>query len=92
MDYLAVKDLKKTAELWRLLQSQKELVITRDGKPCAVMIGVTPEAVEETVREIRRSLLALAVRQAREAAQGDPRAQQDVDAAVTEVRQARRGA
>ena len=36
MDYLAVKDLKKTRELWAKLASERELVITKDGKPSAL--------------------------------------------------------
>ena len=71
MDYLAVKDLKKTRELWRLLAAEKELIITRDGKPCAVLVGISPETAHESVSEIRRGLFSLAVRRARRVAADD---------------------
>ena len=32
MDYMAVKDLKKSRELWEKLATERELVITRDGR------------------------------------------------------------
>ena len=46
MHYLAAKDLKKTRELWQKLADERELVITRDGKPSALMISVSPETEE----------------------------------------------
>ena len=58
MDYLSVRDLKKTRELWEKLASGRKLVITRDGKPSALMISVSPETVEESLREIRRALFS----------------------------------
>ena len=64
MDYLAVKDLKKTRELWEKLASERELVITRDGRPSALMI-ISPETVEESLREIRRALFSGAVSRVR---------------------------
>lgn len=55
MNYLAVKDLKKTANLWKLLEEENELIITRDGKPCALMVPVRPETVERSLEEVRRA-------------------------------------
>ncbi len=69
MDYIAVKDLKKTRELWEKLASERELIITRDGKPSALMISVSPETVEESLREIRRALFSAAVSRVRKRAE-----------------------
>ena len=69
MDYLAVKDLKKTRELWEKLASERELVITKDGKPSALMISVSPETLEESLREIRRTLFSAAVSRVRKRAE-----------------------
>ena len=69
MDYLAVKDLKKTRELWEKLANERELVITKDGKPSALMISVSPETLEESLREIRRTLFAAAVSRVRKRAE-----------------------
>lgn len=69
MNYLAVKDLKKTRELWEKLASERELVITKDGKPSALMISVSPETLEESLREIRRTLFATAMSRVRKRAE-----------------------
>ena len=72
MDYLAVKDLKKTKELWQKLEREKELVITRDGQPSALMISVSPETLDESLREIRRGLFAAALSRTRKRAEENP--------------------
>ena len=71
MDYLAVKDLKKTRELWQKLEEERELVITRDGRPSAIMISVSPETVDDSLREIRRALFSSAVGRARKKGEAD---------------------
>ena len=72
MDYLAVKDLKKTRELWQKLEEERELVITRNGRPSALIISVTPETVDDALREIRRALFSGAVGRVRKKGAADP--------------------
>ena len=88
MDYLTVKDLRKTRELWEKLASERELVITRDGKPSALMISVSPETLEESLREIRRALFSAAVSRVRKQAEteGIP----DDEAIAAEIDQSRK--
>jgi len=88
MDYLAVKDLKKTRELWQKLADERELVITRDGKPSALMISISPETVEDSLREVRRALFSAAVSRVRRRAEkeGIP----DDAAIASEIDQSRR--
>ena len=38
-----------------MLDSESELVLTKEGKPGAVILAVTPETLESTVRSIRRA-------------------------------------
>ena len=88
MHYLAAKDLNKTRELWQKLADERELVITRDGKPTALMISVSPETVEDSLREVRRALFSAAVSRVRRRAEeeGIPE-----DAAIAaEIDQSRR--
>ena len=89
MDYLAVKDLKKTRELWEKLASERELVITRDGKPLAMMISISPETVEESLAEIRRALFSAAIRRVRKRAERDGKP--DDAAIAAEIDQSRKG-
>ena len=88
MHYLAAKDLNNTRELWQKLADERELVITRDGKPTALMISVSPETVEDSLREVRRALFSAAVSRVRRRAEeeGIPE-----DAAIAaEIDQSRR--
>ena len=65
MTYIAVKDLKQSTRVWERLREEREIVITRDGRPCAILVGVSPDAVDETLAGIRRSLFSVAVSRAR---------------------------
>jgi len=87
MGYIAVTDLKKTKALGAQLESDREIIVTRDGKPMAIMIGVDGDTVESSLREIRRALFSAAVGRIRERANESP-----PDPAVMEstVRAARR--
>ena len=69
MDYLTIKDLKETRELWEKLATERKLIITKDGKPSALMISVSPDTVEESLREIRRALFSAAVSRVRKRAE-----------------------
>ncbi|MBC8179539.1 hypothetical protein H8E88_00290 [candidate division KSB1 bacterium] len=61
MSYLAVKDLKKTRSLRERLVKERELVLTKDGQPFALIIGIPPENVEKSLVEIRRAMFSTAV-------------------------------
>ena len=89
MDYIAVKDLKKTRELWSKLDRDRELIITRDGKPSALMISVSPETVDDALREIRRALFSAAVSRARKRAEADPPLVEEIEELVRKSRSER---
>ena len=55
MNYIGVSELKQTKRMWEMLDSEGELVLTKEGKPGAVILAVTPETLESTVRSIRRA-------------------------------------
>jgi len=89
MTYVAVQDLKRSRALWDSLTQEHELVVTRDGKPCAILIGVTPENVEDSLAEIRRSLFSSAVSRARRAAVRSPATPDAIEAVIRESRRRR---
>jgi hypothetical protein len=89
MPYLQVKDLKRSRELWQRLKRERELVITRDGQPCAIMIGIEPDELEVALPEIRRALFSTAVRRVRERAENLPNAESDIKRAIRESRKDR---
>lgn len=70
MDYLAIKDLKKPKMVREKLVAERELVLTRDGSPFAVIVSVEPDAVEDAIGEIRRALFSTSVARIRRRAAG----------------------
>ena len=65
MTYVAVKDLKQSRQLWAKLSASRELVVTRDGRPCAILVGVDGDDVEDSLAAIRRAMFSAAVTRAR---------------------------
>jgi hypothetical protein len=78
MSYLAVKDLKKTRSLRERLEKERELILTKDGQPFALIIGIQPENVERSLAEIRRAKFSAAVMGARQKAVSKPPRQEDI--------------
>ena len=58
MNYIGVAELKNSKAMWELLKRDKELILTKDGKPGALILPVTPEGVEATLRAVRRALFS----------------------------------
>jgi antitoxin (DNA-binding transcriptional repressor) of toxin-antitoxin stability system len=89
MGYLAVKDLKKTRYLRERLEKDRELILTKDGQPFAVIIGIPPENVERSLAEIRRARFSAAVAAARQKSVSAPPDQTDIDLEIKKSREAR---
>jgi antitoxin (DNA-binding transcriptional repressor) of toxin-antitoxin stability system len=86
MDFMPVVELKKTRDLWDRLDSSREIVITRDGRPMAILVGIQPEELENVHAEIRRSLFSATVTRIREQALDLPDPAQAIDAAINASR------
>ncbi len=62
MRFITVRDLRgKSAQVWQQLAKEKEMVITSNGKPVAVLCSVSEETLEESLAAIRRSRAVAAV-------------------------------
>ncbi len=79
MDYIGVSDLKHSKDLWRRLAEAKEVVLTRDGKPGALIIEVTPDSLEQVLTAYRRALFSEAVSSARCRAGDTPATEEDLE-------------
>ena len=89
MGYLTVKDLKQTRSLWRQLNAERELVITRDGRPCAILVEVNADSCDESLAEIRRGLFSSAVSRIRRKANNRPIPMDEVEAVIADTRKGR---
>ena len=65
MSYLAIKDLKNSRSLREKLDKERELILTKDGQPFALLIGVTPDNLEDSLKEVRRAMFSKTVARAR---------------------------
>jgi len=79
MNYMAVSELKRSKNLWSRLSTSGEIVLTRDGKPGALMVGVSPDNLEDVVAAVRRALFSQAVSNARSRAEAHPVSDADIE-------------
>ena len=56
MKFISVGDLRdKSDDMWRELIEEREMVITRNGRPIAILAAVNDSSLEETLSEFRRA-------------------------------------
>jgi len=56
MKFVTVRDLHgKTSEHWKELEQERELVVTSNGKPIAILGATDGESFEECLWTLRRS-------------------------------------
>lgn len=93
MRFISVRDLNtKPKEIWSRVKDE-EIVITSNGKPIALLSGVTEETLEKTLRAIRRSraFIALEEMQKKSIALGlDKLTNSDIESEIQAVRKSRR--
>jgi len=93
MKFVSVRDLRsKSADIWRDLPVEREMVVTSNGRPIAVLSAVTESNLEESLAAFRRvrAIEAVAALQRESVARGtDKLTEDDVNAEIAAVRSAR---
>ena len=94
MKFVAIRELRsKTASIRQDLAQAREIVLTANGRPFAVMTPVSPDTVEEEIQAIRRARTRTAIDALRAAAKTagvDSLTMEDIDAEIAAARRARR--
>ncbi|MBE3075018.1 MAG: type II toxin-antitoxin system Phd/YefM family antitoxin [Actinobacteria bacterium] len=94
MKFISVRDLRgKSADIWRELPEEREMVITSNGRPVAILAAVNESNLEESLAAFRqtRAIDAVASVQRRSVARGaDALTSEDINAEIATVREARR--
>ena len=94
MKFVSVRDLRgKSADIWRELPEEREMVITSNGRPVAILAAVNESNLEESLAAFRqtRAIDAVASVQRRSVARGaDALTLEDINAEIATVREARR--
>lgn len=95
MKFVSVRDLRgRSAEIWRELPGEREMVITSNGRPIAILAAVSESNLEESLAAFRqaRAVHAVSSMQRRSVATGnDTISAAEIEAEIAAVRQARRG-
>ena len=96
MKFLSVRDLRgKSAEVWKELPAEREMIITSNGRPIAILAAINESNLEESLTAFRqaRAVKAVASLQRRSAEQGTDRITMDeIDAEIKAVRKKRASA
>jgi len=62
MKFIAVRDFRtRSSKIWQELSKEKEMVITSNGKPIAVISSVSEDNLEESLSAFRRARAVNAV-------------------------------
>jgi len=66
MNFYSVRDLRThPKEIWKKLSESREIIITNNGKPTALMIEVDEENVEDILNSLRQAMAMRALNQIR---------------------------
>jgi len=62
MKFLSVRDLKtKSSQVWKELAEQKEMIVTSNGRPIALLSSVNENNLEQVLTAFRRARATNAV-------------------------------
>lgn len=93
MKFLSVRDLRgKSAEIWKLLPKEREMVITSNGRPVAILAAITESNLEESLSAFRqaRAVEAVVSLQRKSVEQGtDKLSMDEINAEIKAVRKKR---
>lgn len=94
MKFLSTRDLRgKSAEVWKYLPGEKEIIITSNGRPIAILAAVNESNLEESLSAFRqaRAVEAVASLQRRSVEQGTDKISMDkINSEIKAVRKKRK--
>jgi antitoxin (DNA-binding transcriptional repressor) of toxin-antitoxin stability system len=62
MKFLSIRDLKtKSSQVWKELPRQKEMIVTSNGRPIALLSSINENNLEQVLAAFRRARAANAV-------------------------------
>lgn len=92
MKFVSVRELRgKSAEVWRELAREGELVLTSNGKPIAIVSATDEAHFEQSLQELRQARALRAVKQLQEQSAQTDRDQLSAEAIEQEIAAVRKG-
>jgi len=93
MKFISVRDLRgKSAQVWKELPQEREMIITSNGRPIAIIAAIGDSNLEESLSAFRqaRAVEAVASLQRRSMKMGNDKITMDeIDAEIKAVRKKR---
>jgi antitoxin (DNA-binding transcriptional repressor) of toxin-antitoxin stability system len=93
MKFISVRDLRsKSAQVWKQLSQEREMIITSNGRPIAIIAAISDSDLEESLSAFRqvRAVEAVASLQRRSVEVGNDKMTMDeIDAEIKAVRRKR---
>jgi prevent-host-death family protein len=69
MKFVTVRDFRiRPGEVWKNLEKDEEVIITSNGKPIAMLTGISDVTFDETIKVFRRTKAELAISRMRKTA------------------------
>jgi len=94
MKFITIRDLRgNTTRIRKDLETEREVVVTANGRPFAVMTRVEPDKLEEEILAIRRARARAALSRIRVKAKADGLdrlTMEQINAIIAEARRERR--
>ncbi len=91
MDFVSVRQLRnESAAVWKALAASRDLVVTSNGKPIAVLSATTATTLEASLAALRQARAQLAVTAMQRRAKETGADQFTLDDANAEIEAARR--
>jgi antitoxin (DNA-binding transcriptional repressor) of toxin-antitoxin stability system len=94
MKFITVRDLRgRPGQVWNKLARERDVILTSNGKPIAILSAVTEDTLEDALAAVRRARAITAVERLQSqsvSAGSDSVTLKEIDAEVRAVRKARR--
>ena len=90
MEFYSARELRNnTKSIWKELSEDNDVVITNNGKPYALMVGIPEGRFDETIRAIRQAKAIAAMDRMRKKAEKNGfMSDKEIDDVISEARKA----
>ena len=90
MKFISVRDFRTSSSgIWKKLPVEREMIITNNGKPIALLTPLTDQTLEDTVTSVRRAKAINAVQKMQEISRNignDKLTLEEINAIIKETR------
>lgn len=89
MKFVSVRDFRNgSGQIWEQLQKEQEIVLTLNGQPNALLIPLSDETLESTLRAVRRAQALEAIRDMQSTSEA--MTMDEIDAEIAQARAERK--